>query len=163
MKSTIGKIKGSRILVSEPCGLTALIAMAKAGIKASFFDRLRFGRVGAPDRAANGLLIASLLDLMAATLKALHDRIEPKDYIDIDCLIGAGLSLADGTSASLALFPESNELWTVKTLTWFDTPELRKGVPAIVRKWLRKAATEWRQRATPIGRASFDLSEATGA
>jgi hypothetical protein len=160
VKARIAAIRGARFLTSEPDSVTALVPVAKAQIKASFFGSLRIGRVGTPERTASGLLIASPLDLMATKLKALHDRVEPKDYIDIDCLIRSGVTLSDGTAAAVALFPELSDLWTVKTLAWFGAPGLRGQLPAEMRRRLARAATNWKRRAQPISRLAGDLGEA---
>jgi hypothetical protein len=98
-------LAGATVIQDEPETLVVSTTMAPEPLKVSFFGGLALGRVGEPRLAADGtLLVASLLDLMATKLKAILDRAEAKDYIDIAALLRAGVSLADGLGAFRTLF-----------------------------------------------------------
>ena len=69
------------------------MAMPSGEVKLSFFGGLSFGCIGDPQRVDDKMTIAAPIDLLAIKLKALHDRIEPKDYLDIEVLLKSGLTL----------------------------------------------------------------------
>ncbi len=71
--------------------LVASLHMPSGEVKLSFFGGLSFGRVGDPDKQSHRPAIASPVDLLATKLKTLHDRIEAKDYVDIEVLLRSGL------------------------------------------------------------------------
>jgi len=94
-------------------------------VKISFFAGLSFGRVGVPELSSDGVLqAASLRDLMATKLKVLFDRIELKDYLDIAALLAHRISLTQGICDALALFPAFSPIYCLKTLCYFEPPEL---------------------------------------
>ena len=55
----------------------------------------------------NQLQIASLKDLFATKLNTIQHRAECKDYIDIDAIIQAGLSLEEGLGCAAAVYGKS--------------------------------------------------------
>jgi hypothetical protein len=72
-------------------------------VKISFFGGLEFGRLKDPERTADGVLeVASLQDLLSHKLKV--QRIEIRDYLDIDAILQNGLDLAQGCAGAQALF-----------------------------------------------------------
>ncbi len=74
-------------------------------IKISFFGGLTIGRVADPDRCeGNGVFIASLLDLAAQKMKVILARAETKDYLDIDTLLKADITLPRALGAAKALY-----------------------------------------------------------
>ena len=74
-------------------------------IKISFFGGLTIGRVADPDRCEdNGVFIASLLDLAAQKMKVILARAETKDYLDIDTLLKADITLPRALGAAKALY-----------------------------------------------------------
>jgi hypothetical protein len=98
-------LAGATVIQDEPETLVVSATMASEPVKVSFFGGLALGRVAEPRLTADGtLLVASLLDLTATKLKAILDRAEAKDYIDIAALLRAGISLADGLGAFRTLF-----------------------------------------------------------
>lgn len=104
------------------------------------FCELDFGRVGNPDVIPGHVMIASPLDLLATKLKVLHDRIEPKDYLDIEVLLRGGLTLNAGLSAAMAMFGASiNVLDTAKAVAWFKDGDLKKTLSASTMKFLVSA------------------------
>jgi hypothetical protein len=100
--------------------LIASMSMPSGDVKLSFFGGLAIGRVGEPDPVQDRVAVASPLDLLATKLKALHDRIEAKDYLDIEALLKSGLTLSQGIAAATSLFGRSlNPLDTAKAVGWF--------------------------------------------
>lgn len=91
-------------------------------VKLSFFGGLGFGCVSVSDVTDDGVAcIASLEDLLAHKLKAIHDRAEGKDYQDIAVMLMNGQSLARGLAAREALFGSSvPSMLTLKALMYFD-------------------------------------------
>jgi Nucleotidyl transferase AbiEii toxin, Type IV TA system len=133
-----------RILQQDVRMLTASVTLAKEPVKLSFFEDLKLGRVGKPDRCDNGVFIASPLDLLATKLKTIQQRAEAKDYLDIDALLRSGLDLRLGISAAQALYPEINPLWTAKTVGWFAEGDLESELPKAAKARLTAAAMEWK-------------------
>ena len=75
--------RGADVLQRQPDTLTLSVAKT-APVKVSFFGGIDFGRVGDPQRTADGVLVvASLLDLFATKLKVLLQRIQRRDYQDL--------------------------------------------------------------------------------
>jgi hypothetical protein len=60
------------------------------GVRLSLFGGLRLPVIERPAVADNGVAVASLLDLAGTKAKALLDRIEVKDYLDLDAILRAG-------------------------------------------------------------------------
>jgi hypothetical protein len=116
---------------------TATFSVRRGGeVKVSFFGSLTFGRVGLPERCEdNGLWIASLLDLAAQKMKVILTRAEAKDYLDVQALLQAGITLPQALGAAMALYPEFNPLVSLKALTYFGEPTLA-AVPAALRELL---------------------------
>lgn len=126
--------RNSYVLMATPPG-------GKDPLRISFFGGLSFGRVAAPELSADGILLAaSIQDLMAAKLKVLFDRVEPKDYIDIAEMLDRGVRLSDGICDALALFPRFNPMACLKTLSFFDLKELA-GLDKHCKRVLTKAAS----------------------
>jgi hypothetical protein len=134
-------LKDSQVLQESPNSYIAL-TIPPAGtepVKLSFFGNIGFGRVGTPELSDDGvILVASIRDLMATKLKALFDRVELKDYLDIAEMIQASVSLTDGICDARALFPTFNSIYCLKTLCYFDMDEL-KGLPGKQKKILEQS------------------------
>ena len=100
-------LREGTVLQERPNTLTVLSSSggaAASSVQVSFFGGIGFGRVGRPDITDDGhLLVASLDDLMATKLKVLLQRVESKDYRDVDAMIRAGVSLARGLASARAL------------------------------------------------------------
>src|SRR5580693_1577364 len=96
-------------------------------VKVSFFGGLGLRRVQDPDLAAGplGVRVASLLDLAATKVKAVQDRAESKDYLDVDRLLDEGLDLARVLGAACAVYgPAFNPLVSLKALSYFGDGDL---------------------------------------
>ena len=121
--------------------LVAVVGAGAQAVKLSFFGGLRFGRVAQAERAENGVAVASALDLLATKLKTLHDRVEARDYLDIEALLRSGLALDDGLAAAMALFGRAlNPLDTAKAVGWFKDGGLETSLPEATRQYLADAA-----------------------
>lgn len=107
-------------------------------VQLSFFGGLAFSVLDTPGRADNGLAIASLLDLGATKAKALLDRTEVKDYVDIDGVLRAGLALPDLLGGFELLFPGVSPMIVVRALGHLDDPRLA-ALPAPVKRRLDRA------------------------
>lgn len=123
----------SYVVLAKPPGRTDTVKIA-------FFGEINFGRVGIPELSADGVLFAaSVRDLMATKLKALFDRVEAKDYIDIAEMLRRRVGLADGICDALALYPSFSPIYCLKSLCYFDQNEL-VGVDEKCKSVLSKAA-----------------------
>lgn len=111
-------------------------------VKLSFFGGLANGCVSQPDMTEDGIAcIASLDDLLAHKLEAIHDRAEGKDYQDIAVILMHGHALERGLAARETLFgTEVPSMLTLKALTFFSdvseperlSPEMRRAITAAV-------------------------------
>jgi hypothetical protein len=112
---------------SQPNTLTVLTAGRDTDrVKISFFGGLKFGRLAPPRKAPDGVMkVASLPDLLAHKLKTVLQRVEPKDYLDIDALVQSGLSLSSGLAGANLLFPAFSPQECLKALVYFQDETLR--------------------------------------
>ena len=78
------------VLHRAPNTLDVSVPFKAGEVKISFFGGIGFGRVSRPDLADNGIEVAGALDLLAIKLKVLLQRVEAKDYVDIDVLLRSG-------------------------------------------------------------------------
>ena len=124
-----GFLQGAELLQSQPDTLTALALASShddSRIKISFFGGLDFGRLQDPVPTPDGnMLVASMQDLLAHKLKTLLQRVEPKDYLDIDALLTSGLDLGTGIGGARALFQAFSPQECLKALTYFKDPSLQ--------------------------------------
>ncbi len=108
------------------------------------------GRVGEPERVGN-VHIASPLDLLAIKMKVLHDRVDAKDYLDIEALLRSGLDLTTGIRAAQALYGDRlNPLDTAKAVCWFKDGGLMASLPDATREYLTRAAATFDPAAAPL-------------
>ena len=123
------------VLQAAPNTLTLI----HEGVKLSFFGGLTIKVVCQPDMLAN-CSVASLDDLAACKLAALVNRVELKDYLDIAALLENGLSLPYMLGCANAVYRgEFPVTACLKSLAWFDAPELSK-LSKVHRQLLAKAA-----------------------
>jgi hypothetical protein len=79
-----------------------------------------------PERTPDGILeVASLQDLLAHKLKVLLQRVEMKDYLDIDALLQNGMDLAQGCAGARAMFAAFSPQECLKALTYFNDSSLQ--------------------------------------
>jgi hypothetical protein len=142
-------VRSGTVLRAEPDTHVLLVAVprSKREVKVSFFGGLRIGRIGTPDLSDDGvILVASVRDLLATKLKALFDRVEPKDYLDIVEVLSRGGDLLQGLSDAGVLFGKSfSPAECLRILCWFGEPELR-ALPADCRRTLEtRVKAAWNQ------------------
>ena len=128
LESALPWFRGGTVLRAEPDThvLLAAVPRSRREVKVSFYAGLGFGRVGTPDLSDDGvILVASVRDLLATKLKALFDRVEPKDYIDIAEILSGGGDLPQGLSDAGALFGKPfSPAECLRILSWFGEPGL---------------------------------------
>jgi hypothetical protein len=132
-----------RIVQRDNRSLTALIGRGAAAVKLQFFEGLTIGRVGTPDVCENGVVVASVLDLLGTKLTTIQERIEAKDYLDIDALLRSGVGLDKGIAAAQALYPQLSPTWTAKSVGWFQDGNLETELPKSVKERLAVASGAW--------------------
>lgn len=125
-----------------------LVLLTPSEVRVSFFGGLDLQCVAAPSVSTdNGIVIASLFDLAGTKAKALLDRSEWRDYVDIDELLRAGQDLPDVMAYAAAVFAPSfvfPAALFLKCLVSFEDGTA-PDVPSDVRERLETAAqTAWR-------------------
>lgn len=118
-------LTGSTRLQSSPNTLVSLVDR-NGPVKVSFFGGLTLRRVQDPEKMEDpGLSIASLLDLAATKVKAVQDRAEAKDYIDIRRIIEEGIDISRALGAAVAVYGKAfNPLLSLKALSYFADGDL---------------------------------------
>src|SRR6202158_5042891 len=86
---------------------------------------------------AQGLLVASLEDLLATKLKAIMDRAEAKDYRDISVMLSAGISLERALGAFAKMYGKDPGL-PLRAMGFFKDGDL-SSLPKSDQDILRKA------------------------
>lgn len=120
-------LRDAEILQSQPNTLTVITSGHDVGgVKISFFGHLKFGRLAQPRRTPDGVMnVASLDDLLAHKLKTILQRVETKDYTDVDAMLQSGLSLSSGLAGARTLFPAFAPQECLKALTYFEDEALQ--------------------------------------
>ena len=100
---------GRALVLQDERDAWTMLVPGKGGerpeVKVSFFGGIDFGRVGEPERTSDGVVVAaSLADLLATKVKVVLQRAEKKDYLDIAAMLRAGVNLAEGLAAAVAMF-----------------------------------------------------------
>lgn len=119
-------LKGAIVRQSSPNTLTTTVDRG-GPVQVSFFGNLNLGQVEAPDIIKDpNLAIASLIDLAGTKAKVIIQRIEPRDYIDIDALMTKGrIPLANMLAAASVIFgPQVNPLDALKAIAYHVDPAL---------------------------------------
>lgn len=141
LRRALPVLQTSRLLQQDSETLVVTLPIGEGDVKLSFFGGIGFGRVGDPDRVPNGPAIASPLDLLATKLKVIHQRVEARDYLDIEALLRSGLSLNEGISAARALYGDAiNPLMTAKAVAWFKEGGLEAELGQETRHFLERAS-----------------------
>lgn len=122
---------------------TNSLGMLVSGVRLSLFGGIDIAVLEPPDLAENGVAVASLLDLAGTKAKALLDRVETKDYLDLDAILRAGTSLSDVLGAFALLFPQVSPMIVARSLGYLDQPELVE-LPGTVRRRLLDAINHTR-------------------
>ena len=139
-------LAGAERMQSSPNTLVSSVDR-EGPVKVSFFGGLPLRRVGDPESAENGVLVASLLDLAATKVKVVQDRAEAKDYLDVGRLLEEGVELSQALGAAQAVYgPVFNPLLSLKSLCYFSDGDLPTLSPA-----MRRRLTEAAQAVNPNG------------
>jgi hypothetical protein len=144
VRKFLERFPGHRVLQQDDRGVTATFGRGAGSVKLQFFEGLTMGRAGTPESCDNGVVVASVLDLLGTKLKTIQERAEAKDYLDIDALLGTGVGLDAGIAAAQALYPSLNPAWTAKTVGWFGDGSLEAELPKAVRDRLAAASGSWK-------------------
>lgn len=136
-------LREAEVLQSQPNTLTVVTAGREAGgVKISFFGGLAFGRLAQLRRTPDGVMkVASPDDLLAHKLKTLLQRVETKDYVDVDALLRSGLNLSSGLAGARLLFPAFAPQECLKALTYFEDEALRDLPPHLEERLLSAVRT----------------------
>ena len=158
LRESIPYLKHAEMTQFQDNTLTAIVDR-QGPVKLSFFGSLGIKRVQDPDIVEeNGVHIASMLDLLASKLKTVQSRAEAKDYRDIVGTLNAGLTLAEGLAAAMAIYgKEFNGALSLKALTFFEDGDL-PSLPSDARKKLLGAATSVNLKGLPFVAAKPGLS-----
>jgi hypothetical protein len=119
-------LKGAVVRQSSPNTLTTTVDRG-GPVQVSFFGDLNLGQVAVPDVIKSpDVAIASLIDLAGTKAKVIIQRVEPKDYIDIDALVTkGGIPLANVLAAASVIFgPQVNPLDALKAIAYHEDPAL---------------------------------------
>jgi hypothetical protein len=140
---TVPFLQDCEVLQLQPNTLTVSVDR-RGPIKVSLFGDITFGRVGQPERTDDNVIaVASLLDLLATKLKFILQRIEIKDYIDIEAILKSGLALQRGLGAAVTLYGHAfPPMECVKALGYFEEGEARN-VPEATRRFLLDTIGRW--------------------
>jgi len=162
LETTLPWFRSGTVLRAEPDThvLLAAVPRSRREVKVSFFGGLRFGRVGTPDLSDDGvILVASVRDLLATKLKALFDRVEPKDYLDVAEILSGGGDLLRGLADAGALFGKSfSPAECLRILCWFGEPGLGS-LPADCKRTLEsRVKAAWNIPLPPSRKAALSLT-----
>ncbi len=122
----INHIKVSEILQEDK---NTLVYETSSGVKLSFFGTLDFVKLsGKIEPEDNVLSIADLSSLLTTKLKAVCDRAEYKDYVDIACILKTRqVSLEQSLNKVNEFFGKDYPLvYILKGLTYFEDGDLYK-------------------------------------
>jgi hypothetical protein len=119
-----------------------LVVIEPGGVQLAFYGGLGLQAVAEPSLVSeNGLVVASLHDLAGTKAKAILDRSEWKDYVDMATLLRAGHRLADVIGYATAIFDRHFAFPAqvfLRSLVWFRDGTAGD-VPAGVRSELERA------------------------
>lgn len=139
--ATVPYLADARVLQREENTLTCRVTRG-GPILVSFFGLPTIGRIEEPTPVEGpGLKIASLIDLAGMKVSVVQKRAQAKDYVDIDALLSAGISLPSALAAGRAIYGSAFEPQiTLKALTYFGDGDL-PSLPAHFQRRLAAAAT----------------------
>jgi hypothetical protein len=126
-------------------GDNSLVAIEPGGVQLAFYGGLRLQAVAeqslAPD---NGLVVASVFDLAGTKAKAILDRSEWRDHVDIATLLDAGHDLADIIGYATAVFDRLFAFPApafLRNLVWFrdgTAPDVPDGARRVLESAVRE-------------------------
>jgi hypothetical protein len=119
----------------------------------SFFGGMRIQSVAEPSVvASNGLVVASLFDLAGAKAKAILDRSEWRDYVDIATLLEHGLELSEIVGYATTIFAPVFEFPAsvfLRSLAYFEEGTARD-VPDDMRREIEAAVVRMAWDQIPV-------------
>ena len=141
LETAVPFVRDAAVLDESADTRTILVKRTSGEIKVSFFGGIRFGRVGSPEATEDGVLrVASTIDLAGTKIKALLQRVEAKDYLDIAAMLDHRIALQDILGSTRALFGAPfNPVIAQKSLCFFEGGDLDR-LDARVRAQLLAAA-----------------------
>lgn len=161
MEISLPWLTAATVLRNDPGTFIVLASSprSKRSVKVSFFGSLKFGRVGIPELTRDGVVLtASVRDLMATKLKALFDRVEPRDYIDIAEMLRNKASLPQGLADARVLFGNVfSPAECMRILCWFDEPGLASLPEPVKRTLTREVKSVWDKPLPPSKRSGSGL------
>ena len=118
-------LRGAETVRQAPNTLTCRVDRG-GPVLVSFLGTPTTRQVQSPYRdPLSGVRIASLLDLAGTKASVVQQRAEAKDYIDLDALMGAGISLTQALSAASSIFGSRFQaLSTLKALSYYGDGDL---------------------------------------
>lgn len=152
-------MRDARTIQEDDNTLVVVAQMPSGPVKVSFFGGLGIGRLNEPLQTTDlTLVVASKEDLLATKLKAILDRAEAKDYMDIAAMLSAGVSLTRALGAFAQMFGKDPGL-ILRAMGYFKDGDLAS-LPLRVRNALRAARD--RVSDIPVVTLSSDLHGAPG-
>jgi hypothetical protein len=157
LEADLSLVKQGQTVQEAPNERTVLVQRSGASVKVSFFGGVTIGRVGDPEDTGEGVRVASLLDLAGTKVKALLQRVEAKDYLDIVALLDRGIALVDILGAARALFGSSfNPLVAQKALAYFEGGDLDTLGEAARRRLIVEATQDLQVAPLPLRSTRLD-------
>ena len=122
---TLPFLRGAVVAQQEPNTLSCVVERGDP-VQVSFFGLPHLGRVRTSiSCVGHSLKVASLLDLAATKAAVVQRRASAKDYLDIDALIQAGVTLSTALAAAGVVYgPQFAAMPSLKALTFFDEGDL---------------------------------------
>jgi len=161
MEISLPWLTAATVLRNDPGTFVVLASppRSKHTVKVSFFGNLKFGRVGRPELTSDGVVLAaSARDLMATKLKALFDRVEPRDYLDIAEMLRNKASLPQGLADARVLFGNVfSPAECMRVLCWFDEHGLASLPEPVKRTLTREVKSVWDKPLPPSKRSGSGL------
>lgn len=118
-------MRAAEIVQEAPNTLVALVESSSGQTKLSFFGGISIGHINEPSLTSDGtLLIASPEDLLATKLKAILDRADIKDYIDIAALLRGGVSLERSLAGFAQMF-NGEPATILRAMAYFEDGDVR--------------------------------------
>jgi Nucleotidyl transferase AbiEii toxin, Type IV TA system len=140
-----------RVKINESAPDNLVITTA-SGVNLSFLGGLRLRAVAEPSLVdENGIVVASIFDLAGTKAKAILDRSEWKDYVDIATLVRSGLTLAEIIGHATTIFERMFEFPAsvfLRSVAWFGDGTA-PDVPADMQRELERAAVNAEQQEIP--------------
>ena len=130
-----------RVTINEAAPNNLVVTTA-GGVNVAFLGRMGLRSVAEPSIVEeNGIVVASLYDLAGTQAKAILDRSERKDYVDVAMLLRNGLTLPEIIGHAAAIFESMFEFPVavfLRSLAWFGDGTA-PDVPGDMRRELEQA------------------------